>query len=103
MHRCLSVDEILGLLACELVASGAKATAAALARCRKIFEDPLLDALWETQNRLTPLLDCLPEDVWEEESESFVSHSPVDIFSALNCLDWKVFQENPDKGRMDCF
>jgi len=73
MHRCLSVDEILRLLACELIASEAKATAAALARCCKTFEEPVLDALWETLDQLTPLLKCFPRDVWEEEDGSFVS------------------------------
>jgi len=95
MHRCLSVDEILGLLACELVASGAKAAAAA--------EDPLLDALWETQNRLTPLLDCFPQDVWDEGSESFVSHSVVDIFSALTVLIGKSFKRIPTRAEWTAF
>jgi len=53
VHRCFSVDEILRLLVCKLVALGAKATVAALACRREIFEDPLLDALWKTQNQLT--------------------------------------------------
>ena len=68
MHPCLSVDEILRLLASELVASEAKTTAVALASCCKSFEDPVLDALWETQARLVPLLKCFPQDVWEEGS-----------------------------------
>jgi len=86
MHHSLNVDEILRLLACELVATGAKATAVALACCCKSFEDPVLDALWKRQDRLTPLLDCFPREVWEEGSASFVSHSVVAIFSLLNRL-----------------
>ena len=66
MHTCLNVDEIVRLIACELVASKAGATAAALAGCRKSFEDPVLDTLWETQNSLSPLLKSLPGDVWNE-------------------------------------
>jgi len=66
MHACLNVDEIVRLIASELVASGAKATAAILACCCKSFEDPVLDALWETQDRLRPLLKSFPEDVWNE-------------------------------------
>ncbi|KAF9641953.1 hypothetical protein BDM02DRAFT_3264624 [Thelephora ganbajun] len=72
MHNCLKVDEILRLIACELVppdiigeAKG-RATAVALACCRRSFEDPVLDALWESQYRLVPLLKTLPEDVWNE-------------------------------------
>ena len=72
MHNCLSVDEIVRLLACTLVASGAKGTAVALACCSKGLEAPVLDALWETQDQLTPLLKCLPQEVWEED-EDFVS------------------------------
>ena len=49
MHICLNVDELVRLIACELVASEGKATAVALAGCCKSFEDPVLDALWETQ------------------------------------------------------
>jgi len=64
MHACLNVDEILRLIAYELVASGRWVTAVALACCCKSFEDPVLDTLWETQYRLTPLLKSLPGDVW---------------------------------------
>ena len=103
MHHCLSVDEILRRFACELVASNAKATAVALACCCKTFEEPALDALWETQNRLTPLLKCFPRDVWEERDGNFVSLSTRLIFSRLNRLIRKVFQESPDRSRMDQF
>jgi len=65
MHPCLNVDEILSLVACELVVSEAKATAVALACCCKGFEEPVLDTLWETQEQLTPLLECLPQEVWK--------------------------------------
>ena len=84
MHPCLNVDEILRLLACELVASEAKATAAALACCCKSFGEPVLDALWEKQERLTPLLKCIPQEVWVEEDGEFVSSLTVLIFLALN-------------------
>ena len=73
MHPCLSVDEILRLLAFKLVASGAKATTVSLACCCRSFEDPVLDVLWETQDGLTPLLKCLPQDVWHEQDEKLVS------------------------------
>ena len=66
MHRCLNVDEIVRLIAYELVASGRKATAARLACCCKGFEDPVLDVLWATQTELPPLFNCLPGDVWND-------------------------------------
>jgi len=86
MHRCLSVDDILGLLACELVASEAEATAVALACCCKGFQDPVLDAVWGTQDRLTPLLKCFPQEVWEERSGNIVGHIMAATFFALNHL-----------------
>ena len=84
MHRCLTVDEILRLLARELVASGAKATAVSLICCCKGLEDPVLDVLWETQDQLTPLLKCLPQEVWKEEGGSFVSYIMAIILFALS-------------------
>ena len=67
MHPCLNVDEILRLIAHELVASGGKGTAVGLACCRKGFGDPVLDVLWETQDQLLPLLETFPGDVWDED------------------------------------
>ena len=67
MHACLNVDEIVRLIAYELVASEGKATNVALACCRKSFEDPVLDALWVKQYRLLPLLKSFPGDVWNDE------------------------------------
>ena len=66
MHACLNVDEIVRLIADELVASPLDATAVALACCCKNFEDPVLDALWTKQSQLLPLLKSFPGDVWNE-------------------------------------
>ena len=73
MHPCLGVYEILGLIAHELVASGAKGSAVPLACCCKSFEAPVLDALWESQNRLLPLLKSFPVDIWKVAAGQFVS------------------------------
>jgi len=73
MHPCLNVDEIVRLLAHELVASEESSAAVALACCCKNFEDLALDALWGIQEEFYPLLDILPEDVWNETSQDFVS------------------------------
>jgi len=66
MYACLNLDEIVRLIAYELVESRAKATAVALACCHKSFEDPVLDVLWEAQEELFPLLKSLPGDVWNK-------------------------------------
>ena len=85
MHACLNVDEILRLIVCELVESKAKATAAALACCRKSFEDPALDVLWEAQDGLLPLLKSFPADVWSEGGYT-VSTPVAHILSPLTVL-----------------
>jgi len=97
MHHCFSVDEILRLFVCELVASEARTTAVALACCCKSFEGPTLDVLWEIQDRLTPLLKCFPRDVWEEENGKSVSSLPVVNPPTLNHLVLKAFKRIPTK------
>jgi len=94
MHAYLNVDEIVRLIACELVASGGKGTAVALACCCKNFEDPVLDALWEVQNQLRPLLKSLPGDVWDDDDRIFVSGS-ITFLPRTKLFDWAVFQEDP--------
>ena len=63
MHHCLYVDEIIRLIARKLVVANNHATAVVLACCCKCFEDPVLDVLWEVQDKLTPLLRVLPGDI----------------------------------------
>jgi hypothetical protein len=94
MHACLGVDEILRLLTHELVSSRAKATAVALACCRKSFEDPTLDVLWKTQERLLPLLKSLPRDIWDGD-ECTVSAPTTRILFLLNYLNRKSFRRFP--------
>lgn len=103
MHRCLNVDEVLRLLAHALVASQAKTTAVSLACCRKNFEGPVLDALWETQERLLPLLKTLPGDVWKVEAGRFVSSLTALIFSTLTPLIRESFNTVPTKAEQSRF
>ena len=86
------MDEIVRFIACELITSRAKATAAALAGCRKGFEDPVLDALWETQEELLPLLKTFPGDVWKDGGCA-VSAPTVHVFPSLNRLVLKSFKD----------
>ena len=94
MHPCLYVDEILGLIAHELVTSTGWATSVALACCCKSFEDPVLDALWETQSRVLPLLNSLPDDVWGE-GRCHVSAPMACVSLSLNCLIQKSLKRLP--------
>ena len=94
MHPCLYVDEIVRLIAHELVAFNARATSVALACCCKTFEDPVLDILWETQSRVLPLLKSLPGDVWDEGGCS-VSVPTTCFLSSLDYLIQKSFKRLP--------
>lgn len=85
MHRCLNVDEIVRLIAHELVAAGRGAAAVALARCCKIFEDPTLDVLWRRQSQFIPLLKTLPEDIWGRDGCDVSMAAKTFIPSLLNC------------------
>ena len=80
MHACLNVDEIVRLIVHKLVASSGRRSAVSLACCSKSFEDPVLDALWATQDELLPLLKSLPSDVWKEGGYS-VSAPTTCLFS----------------------
>jgi len=83
MHPCLNVDEIVRLIACELVASRGKRTAVGLASCSRSFEDPVLDTLWETQDQLHPLLKSLPGDVWNDGGCTVSAPKTWDSFLSL--------------------
>ena len=98
MHPCLGVDEILRLLAAELVESEANSAAIALACCCKTFEEPVLDALWETQDQMIPLLKCFPQDVWKEEAGRFVSSLHNSVYLVFNPPVRKSFKRVPTKA-----
>ena len=98
MHPCFSIDEIIKLIACELVVSESKASAVSLMCCCKSFGDPLLDVLWKKQVGLTPLLKCLPQEVWEERGETLVSRLVAFVLAELDYLIWKSFRKIPTKA-----
>jgi hypothetical protein len=94
MHACLSVDEIVRLIASELVAFGGDATAVALACCCKNFEDPVLDALWVTQTLLGPLLEIFPGGIWEEDIPDYVSLSTIPYLPRSTALPGRFSRES---------
>ena len=94
MHTCLNVDEIVRLIAGELVASEAKVTAVTFACCRKGYEDPVLDALWKTQRELLPLLKSLPGGVWNDVGCT-VSAPTTHFYLSLNTSVRKTFKRLP--------
>ncbi|KAG6335335.1 hypothetical protein ID866_3746 [Astraeus odoratus] len=72
MHPCLLVHELLlhiiGFLAEDATlrtpCPSGNRDIARFARTCKSFMDPALDVLWHTQCALSPLVMCLPYDVW---------------------------------------
>ena len=88
------MDEIVRLIACQLVESQGQATAVALACCRRGFEDPVLDTLWETQYSMNPLLKTFPENVCEGGDHT-VSGRTTCVLSSLNYFIRKCFKRLP--------
>ena len=103
MHPCLNVDEIVRLIACELVTSGRKATAVCLACCSRSLQEPVLDVLWATQAELSPLFKCFPGDVWNEGGYTVSSTPTTRLFLFPHRFGSKVFQTTPDGDRMGPF
>lgn len=75
MHSCLLIPE-LTLCIIHFVADDRPAwrdsryirnsrDVARLARTCKTLAEPALDVLWKSQHSLSPLVMCLPKDVWE--------------------------------------
>jgi hypothetical protein len=74
MHNALGIHEILFDIfnhVCAITAADGSTkkpnlnpSLVALARTCRAFQEPALDALWLQLDDLTPLLRCLPEDVW---------------------------------------
>ena len=98
MHSSLNSDDILKLLARELAESELKATAVSLGCCCRRFGDPVLNELWKTQDRLTPLLKQLPQEVWEEEEGIFVSQWMVSYLPPRSTMFLKAFLETPNES-----
>jgi len=97
MHPCLSVDELVRLITYELVASRGRATAVALACCRKSFEDPVLDTLWETQEKILPLIKSLPEDVWNPGGYN-VGVPTTSVISIYPTIDFESHSEDSQQS-----
>ena len=72
-HRLLSIPELLSYIA-ELfddpsaasLDESARSTLNSLARSCRAFWAPALDVLWRYQNGLVNIIECMPDDLWEE-------------------------------------
>jgi hypothetical protein len=93
MHHCLTITELLSVIFQNLFSNDdtsipLKTLANLSISCRaftgqfvqnfhkvrnspKLYKpEPALNALWETQRVLTPLIRCMPEDLWVHEQDS---------------------------------
>jgi len=95
MHACLRVDEIVRLVASELVWYRGRGTSVALACSCKSLEDPVLDMLWEFQTRVRPLLRSLPGDVWNDDRRIVSLTTTLLPFLSLTNLVLKTFKRLP--------
>ncbi|KIJ61282.1 hypothetical protein HYDPIDRAFT_116025 [Hydnomerulius pinastri MD-312] len=77
MHSCLLISElilhIIGFIADDGTSGGYRCLKntrdlARLARTCKAIMEPALDVLWKTQHSLSPLVMCLPSDLWEKDA-----------------------------------
>lgn len=75
-HKIFELDEILRLIAGELVNADNNGTALAFACSRRLSSDPVLDTMWEEgQGDFTTLLKTFPAPAWAINDGKFVSPS----------------------------
>jgi hypothetical protein len=72
MHHCLNIGEIVRVIF-GLV--DAKGDLAALAATCELFRDLALELLWASLDSFAPLIRCLPDDIWSEDSLQQVTES----------------------------
>ncbi|KAJ7708213.1 hypothetical protein B0H17DRAFT_1325134 [Mycena rosella] len=80
MHRSLKIPEIVALICFHILcpheldsrlrSRASLATLAAVARTCTAFSNPALNLLWMSQETVMHLLQCMPEDIWSQESAS---------------------------------
>ncbi|KAJ7742327.1 hypothetical protein B0H16DRAFT_1025062 [Mycena metata] len=74
MHRALTVPQVLHLICLEIGSSrgselgkNASRDLAVLARTCTLISKPALDVLWQFQDTIIPLLDCMPPTIWQKD------------------------------------
>ncbi|KIJ66524.1 hypothetical protein HYDPIDRAFT_26864 [Hydnomerulius pinastri MD-312] len=93
MHRVLYTQEILlNIFKCTYPAwrSSFNPDLVALARTCRVFHEPALNVLWAELDNLTPLIRCLPQDLWSVEIVK-IGGSEVRCYSfhkPLRDADW---------------
>ncbi|KAF9225243.1 hypothetical protein BS17DRAFT_730527 [Gyrodon lividus] len=103
MHKALCVQEILSNIFDRVCTDlddpewqpNLNPSLAALARTCRTFQEPAVDALWFQLDDLTPLLRCLPQDVWVLFATVQTSQQRTEVFGLrrpLNESEWGILQ-----------
>lgn len=82
MHRCLCISEILREIF-EYCALSNLSPLAHLARTCRLFREPALDILWRELDDVSPLMKCLPSNLWVEEESVFDTGRTICLVSVV--------------------
>ncbi|KIK85210.1 hypothetical protein PAXRUDRAFT_152758 [Paxillus rubicundulus Ve08.2h10] len=94
MHRCLSITEVRRAIFREVYhqptsTNKDRLTVARLARTCRAFNGSALDVLWAILESFTPLVQCLPHDLWRidvvKNIKTFCLRRPMSL------KDWEIF------------
>ncbi|KAJ7150095.1 hypothetical protein C8R43DRAFT_1128150 [Mycena crocata] len=77
MHDCWNVAENTLMIFHQLGGHKKLSALNSLARTCRMFSEPALDLLWETQKDILPLLQCLPPHIWTNYDSNFTLLSPI--------------------------
>lgn len=78
MHPCLAIPEIFSLICKEIGQQSFRSgDLASLARTCRAWTEIALDSLWYQIDRIDPLIECMPRDLWERDEDDYlVSDTP---------------------------
>lgn len=109
MHPCLQVAEIQEQI-CSLLS---QRTSSRLARTCRSFYEPAMDRTWEILAGYTPLIKCMPSDLWTEEVGPFqefdlyvmvsLSFSKIAPAELLTSFAYKTFTRDPPASEWQNF
>ncbi|KAF8625623.1 hypothetical protein AX17_006808 [Amanita inopinata Kibby_2008] len=99
VHLALSCPDIVGLI-CEEMRKLDMKTLVALCLTSRNFQEPALDSIWYElghEEELGPLIRCIPEDLWEEETieDGHINSRTWPVIAT----DWVRFEINAARVR----
>jgi hypothetical protein len=70
IHRCFLIPEVVHRICAELRRICAGMSLASFARTCRWLREPSLNAVWYELHGLSPLVKCMPQNLWEEYGSS---------------------------------